>query len=211
MDHVCLSGMRWGRVRRSPLWAPHSWTRAPPVPPPSRASASARGRRHGSTNVEPAVDSFGSPPSHSSQAYMAVIIYFIFISSRFVWPLFFQLCVEFHSFMVSLQKWQQRFFSISLFSRPYISFLKIPVVVFLLTSPIAEWKCRFSHFRTHRGRRRSTLLRFQCLWGEYIRSRTHWRGAPCLHSEPEWRPFRCSKKEAVCVRLLRPSSGEGRT
>ena len=29
--------------RRSPLWAPRSWTRAPLVPPPSRADAGARG------------------------------------------------------------------------------------------------------------------------------------------------------------------------
>ena len=56
-----------------PLWAPRSWTRAPPVPPPSRASARGRRHRRGTgprtwgpqrTPTDP------PPPPHSSQAYM---------------------------------------------------------------------------------------------------------------------------------------------
>ena len=60
-------------ARRSPLWAPRSWTRVPPVSLPSRASARAAAPAgQGSTNVRPTVDSYGPPPPspHSSQAYM---------------------------------------------------------------------------------------------------------------------------------------------
>ena len=58
--HVCLTAMRWGEVRRSPLWAPRSWTRAPPVPPPSSARAAAPAG-HGPANVGSTVDSYGPP------------------------------------------------------------------------------------------------------------------------------------------------------
>ena len=59
-----------GGVRRSPLWTPRSWTRAPPVPPPSHASLRAcTGGARVHERVGPTVDSYGPPP-HSSQAYM---------------------------------------------------------------------------------------------------------------------------------------------
>ena len=41
----CRWGGGGGGVRWSPRWAPRSWTRAPPVPPPSRSSARGRGHR----------------------------------------------------------------------------------------------------------------------------------------------------------------------
>ena len=45
--HVCLNGFRWG-VRRSPLWAPRSKTRAPQVLTPSRTClARGSGQRWG--------------------------------------------------------------------------------------------------------------------------------------------------------------------
>ena len=53
--HVCLTGFRWG-VRRILLWAPRSWTRAPPV------LARLRPMGHWSTSVGPTVDSYGPPP-----------------------------------------------------------------------------------------------------------------------------------------------------
>ena len=66
--HVCQTGFSLG-VHRSPLWAPRSWTRTPPVPPPSRAGAR-RARTAdtsadtGSTNVGPTVGLLPTDPSH---------------------------------------------------------------------------------------------------------------------------------------------------
>ena len=56
--------------------APRSWTRSPPVSPPSRWRSTAGATEgRGSTNVGPTMDSYGPPHLNSSQSYKGQVSY----------------------------------------------------------------------------------------------------------------------------------------